>query len=125
MVYANNLQAINALKDNVRTEIRNISPEMLDSDTANVNVRVATVIQRQGAWIEHMINYWNEFAKWCRTRKNLTTHRRLHVCKTGLWKNCKVFLSKQNATLSKTDAYFGPPCTIYVIYETRLWTDNQ
>jgi len=57
MVYANNLQAINALKDNVRTEIRNISPEMLDSDTANVNVRVATVIQRQGAWIEHMINY--------------------------------------------------------------------
>lgn len=56
-VYANNPQTIDALKNNIRTEIRRIPHDMLDRVITNFNVRVATVIQRQGAWIEHIINY--------------------------------------------------------------------
>ena len=55
-VYYNNLQTKDALKENIRREIR-IPGEMFDRVINNFNVRVATVIQRQGAWIEHVINY--------------------------------------------------------------------
>ena len=70
-VYANNSQIINALKNNIRTEIRRISHEMLDRVTTNLNVRVVTVIQRQGGQILHIITYWAVLAKWWCTRKKL------------------------------------------------------
>ena len=56
-VYANNPQTIEALKANIRQEIRRIPLDMCDRVIRNFNVRVATVIQRRGAWIEHVINY--------------------------------------------------------------------
>ena len=56
-VYHNNPQTIDALKENIRREIRKIPREMLDRVINNFNVRVAAVIQRRGAWIEHVINY--------------------------------------------------------------------
>ena len=34
---------------------------MCDRVITNFNVRVATVIQRRGTWIEHVINYWTVF----------------------------------------------------------------
>jgi hypothetical protein len=56
-VYSNNLQTIEALKANIRQEIRRIPLDMCDRVITNFNVRIATVIQRRGAWIEHIINY--------------------------------------------------------------------
>ena len=56
-VYHNYPQTIDALKENISCEIRRIPCEMLDRVINNFNVRVATVIQRRGAWIEHVINY--------------------------------------------------------------------
>jgi len=53
-VYVNNPQTIDALNKNIRVEITRIPHEMLDSVIANFNVRVATVIQRHEAWIEHI-----------------------------------------------------------------------
>ena len=56
-VYANNPQAIEYLKANIRQEILRIPSDMCDHDVRNFNVRVATVIQRRGVWIKHVINY--------------------------------------------------------------------
>jgi len=56
-VYANNPQAIDALKNNIGTEMRSISHDMLYRVITNSNARVATVIQRQRVWIEHIIKY--------------------------------------------------------------------
>ena len=56
-VYSNNPQTIEALKENIRREIRRIPREMLDRVITNFNVRVGAVIQRRGSWIEHIINY--------------------------------------------------------------------
>ena len=56
-VYANNPQTIEALKANILQEIRRIPLDMCDRVIRNFNVRVATVIQRRGAWIEHINNY--------------------------------------------------------------------
>ena len=56
-VYENNPQTTEALKTNIRREIRRIPQEMCARVIQNFNVRVATVIQRRGAWIEHVINY--------------------------------------------------------------------
>ena len=56
-VYANNPQTIETLKANIRQEIRRIPLDMCDRVIRNFNVPVATVIQRRGAWIEHVINY--------------------------------------------------------------------
>ena len=70
-VYANNLQIIDARKHNIRTEIRRIPNKVLDRVIINFDLRVATLTQRRGAWIEHIINYWAALAKWSCTRKNL------------------------------------------------------
>jgi len=56
-VHANNPRTIDALKNKIRPEIRNIHHEMWDRVITNFSVRVVTVIQRQGAWIEHIIKY--------------------------------------------------------------------
>jgi len=55
-VYVNNPQIIDALEDNILTDNRTIPHEMFDRVIANFNEQVATVIQRQGAWIEHITN---------------------------------------------------------------------
>jgi len=55
--YVNNHQTVDALKKYIRIEIRRIAYAMLDLVITNFNVRVSTVIQRQGAWIEHIIKY--------------------------------------------------------------------
>ena len=52
-----NPQTIEALKANIRQKIRRIPLDMCDRVITNFNVRVATVIQRRGTWIEHVINY--------------------------------------------------------------------
>ena len=56
-VYHNNLQTIDELKENIRCETKRIPHEMLDRVINNFNVHVATIIQRRGAGIEHVINY--------------------------------------------------------------------
>ena len=56
-VYANNPQTIEGLKANILQEIRRIPLDMCDRVIRNFNVRVATVIQRRGAWIENINNY--------------------------------------------------------------------
>ena len=56
-VYHNNPQTIDALKENICHEIERIPHEMLDRAINNFNIRVAAVIQRRDAWIEHLINY--------------------------------------------------------------------
>jgi len=40
--------------------------------TSTLNVRVTTVIQSQGARIEHISNYWAVLAKWWWTRKTIS-----------------------------------------------------
>ena len=49
--------ALMQIKTNIRQEIQRIPLEMCARVIQNFNVRVATVIQRRGAWIEHVINY--------------------------------------------------------------------
>ena len=56
-VYYNNPQTIEALKTNICQEIRRIPLEMCGYVSTNFNVRVAAVLHRRGAWIEHGINY--------------------------------------------------------------------
>ena len=56
-VSENNPQTTEVLKDNIRKEIRRITQEMLKRVVGNFNVWGAAVIQRRGAWIEHIINY--------------------------------------------------------------------
>ena len=56
-VYHNILQTIDELKENIHCETKRIPHEMLDRVINNFNVRVATIIQRRGAGIEHVINY--------------------------------------------------------------------
>ena len=56
-IYGNNPQTLAALKDNIRREIRRIPADMIGRVMGNFNVRVAAVLQRRGAWIEHIINY--------------------------------------------------------------------
>ena len=41
---------------NILQEIRR-NMDMCDHVITNFNLRVATVIQRRGTWIEHVINY--------------------------------------------------------------------
>ena len=56
-VYGNNPQTTEALKDNIRREIRQIPQKMFIRVVGNFNIGVAAVIQQRGAWIEHIINY--------------------------------------------------------------------
>jgi hypothetical protein len=56
-VYEDNPDTIDRLKENIRREIRRIPNDMLERVVNNFNVRVAHVIQRRGAWVEHVINY--------------------------------------------------------------------
>lgn len=56
-VYENNPQTREVLKANIRREIRRIPVDMCQRVINNLNVRLATVIQRRGAWIEHILNY--------------------------------------------------------------------
>ena len=50
-IYHKNPQTIDILKENIRREIRKIPREIIDRVINNFNVRVTTVILRQGAWI--------------------------------------------------------------------------
>ena len=56
-IYANNPQTLEALKTNIRREVRNIPADMIARVIANFDVRVAAVIQQRGAWIVHIITY--------------------------------------------------------------------
>ena len=56
-VYQDNPQTTEALKENIKREIRWIPEEMLNRVVENFNVCVAVVIQQRGAWIEHIISY--------------------------------------------------------------------
>ena len=106
-VYSNNDQNIDALKNTIQTDIRRIPHEMLDSVTTNLNVRIATVIQRQETWIEHNMNCWAVLAKcWCTKRKR-TPHKTCMSVRQADEKSCQVFLSIKNATFSKMDTSFG------------------
>jgi len=67
-VYANKLLMRTS---RIRTKIRRFSHEMLERVITNFNVRAATVIQFQVAWIEHIINYRGVLVKWWFRRKNL------------------------------------------------------
>ena len=58
-LYANNTQILDALKTNIQREVRNILVDITVMVIACFNVWVAAVIQKWGAWIEHMINYWH------------------------------------------------------------------
>ena len=58
-LYANNTQILDALKTNIQREVRNILVDITVIVIACFNVWVAAVIQKWGAWIEHMINYWH------------------------------------------------------------------
>jgi len=42
---------------------------VLDRVITSFHVRVVTVIQCQGAWIEHIINYYAVLAKWWYMKK--------------------------------------------------------
>ncbi|MPC23581.1 hypothetical protein E2C01_016639 [Portunus trituberculatus] len=57
-VWSNDSSAINgtteALKTNIHQEIWRIPLEMCANIITNFNVRVAAVIQRRGAWTEHV-----------------------------------------------------------------------
>ena len=74
LVYANNSKTLDALKNNIRIEIRRTPHEMLDRATASFNMRVGKVIRRQGAWIVHIINYCAVLAKWWCMRNSVTPH---------------------------------------------------
>jgi len=58
-----NPQIVDDLENNITTEIRTISNAVLDRVITNFSVRVVTVIQRQGAWIEYIVNYCAVLAK--------------------------------------------------------------
>jgi len=51
-IYAKNLHTTDALKINIPTEII-IPHEVVERVIANFNSQVATIIQRQAAWMEH------------------------------------------------------------------------
>lgn len=53
-IYANNLEA---LKTNISREVKNIPVDMIARVIANFIIWEAAVIQKQGAWKEHTINY--------------------------------------------------------------------
>ena len=53
-IYANNLEA---LKTNISGEVKNIPVDMIARVIANFIIWEAAVIQKQGAWKEHAINY--------------------------------------------------------------------
>ena len=63
-VYGNNPQTTEVLKDNIRREIRQIPQKIFIRAVGNFNIRVAAVIQRGGAWIEHIINYCKSALKY-------------------------------------------------------------
>ena len=56
-VYYSNPQTIEALKTNICQKIWKIPLKMCGNVIANFDVRVAAVIHRRRAWIEHVINY--------------------------------------------------------------------
>ena len=72
---AKNPQVLDGLKINIQREVRNIPEDMIARVIASFNVRVTAVIQQQGEWIEHTINYWNlatlKVSNICRICKDL------------------------------------------------------
>jgi len=108
-VCANNSQIIiDLLMNNIRTEISVIPHEVLDRVITVLNVRVATVMekqQRQGALIEQIMNFWAVLATWLCTR-----HHTKHTCKTGQWNQIAKYpfqyTNIQNATFSKMNTIF-------------------
>ena len=71
-VYANNPRTIDALKNNIRTEIRGEFHMRCSTESLQT---LARVIQRLRASIEHIINYRVVLAEWLCTRKKLTPHK--------------------------------------------------
>ena len=57
MVYKNNPRTIKDLKNNIRKEIRQISPETLGRVMANFTRRQNNVIETRGKWFEYALNY--------------------------------------------------------------------
>jgi len=58
-----NPQNVDDLDNNIATETRTISNAVLDRVITNISLRVVTVIQRQEAWIEYIVNYCAVLAK--------------------------------------------------------------
>jgi len=80
-VYAKNAQDIDALRNNIRTEIRRILHEMLDRVITNVNAQA--VIQRQGVSRAHykLLSCARKMVVYEETPYN---KQNVHVCKAGL-----------------------------------------
>ena len=56
-VYKNNPRTIKDLKNNIRKEIRQISPETLGRVMANFARRLNNVFETRGKWFEYALNY--------------------------------------------------------------------
>ena len=56
-IYNNNPKTLADLKDNIKSEIMKIPVDMIERVIDNFNTRVGAVNRKQGAWIEHIINY--------------------------------------------------------------------
>ena len=123
-VYDNNLQTIDALKENIRREIRRIPREMLDRVINNFNVRVATVIQTRGAWIEYVINYWTTLRN-CVVRKEKQCHTKLScLCEMFqveklMWKLC----SRNDRPTKLFTFYWTTLYYFFLLFYISLWTN--
>ena len=57
MVYANNPQTLEVLKNNITMEIESIPLDMIHRVMDNFMIRVRAVVDQDGNWIEHVIRY--------------------------------------------------------------------
>ena len=114
-VYHNSPQTIDALKEDICCEIRRIAHEMLDRVINNYNVRVTTVIQRWGAWIEHVINYWTTLRNGVVRKDNAIQN--FHACvRCFRWKKWCGNYAVEMTGLQNCLHFIGPCCITLTLF---------